>query len=530
MNTDIINNGKATIGIELGSTRIKAIMADEFGKVLAGGAYDWENQYENGVWTYSLDMVKKGVQGAYKALKEDISTKYGITLTTPAALGISGMMHGYLVFDSEDNQLCEFRTWRNNITGKAAAELTKLFNFNIPLRWSIAHLYHAILEKEEHVSKIDFMTTVAGYVHYMLSGEKALGIGEASGVFPIDINTKNYDETMLNSFEELIKPYGFEWKIREILPKVLVAGENAGILTEAGAKWLDPEGDLKAGVKLAPPEGDAGSGMVATNCIAKRTGNVSAGTSAFAMVVLEKALSKVYTQLDMVTTPTGDLVAMAHANNCTTDLNSWIALFEETLKTFGIEASKGEIFEKLFKKSLEGDADCGNLVSYCFHSGEHGVGLESGCPMMIHPTGSGFNLANLMRSHIYTSFAAMKLGMDILTKEEGVKVDRYLAQGGIFKTEGVAIKYLSAAMGAPAALMETAGEGGPWGMALLAAYMLKKEEENISLDDYLNKYIFATAKVIEVKAEPKEVEGYEKFMDNFKKGLTAEKAAVEAFA
>lgn len=522
---NLIESGEIFLGLELGSTRIKAVLIDAKGKVLETGGYDWENQFVDGIWTYDLDEVWKGIQECYQDLRIHVKESYQTSLTTIKAIGISGMMHGYLPFNKDGNQLAPFRTWRNNITGQAAHKLTSLFQYNIPQRWSIAHLYHSILQNEDYVSKIDYITTLAGYVHWKLTGRKVLGIGEASGMFPIDVQAKTFYPRMLKQFDHLVEEKHYPWKAEEILPKVLVAGEHAGNLTADGARLLDVSGDLQAGIPFCPPEGDAGTGMVATNSVAEKTGNVSAGTSAFAMVVLEKELSRVYEELDMVTTPSGSLVAMAHSNNCTTDLNAWISVFDEGLRAFGIKVTKGQLYETLLKQALQGDSDCGNLLSYCFHSGEHAVGLSKGCPLFIHPTKSRFNLANFMRVHLYTCFGAMKMGMDILMKTEKVQVDRILAHGGIFKTKGVAQRMLSAAMGMPVEVMENAGEGGPWGMALLAAYMMAGEKSG-SLEKYLAENIFSGNKVDVLFADQEEIQGYEIFMEKYMKGLDIEHTAL----
>lgn len=524
-NKRAIELGRTYMGMELGSTRIKAVLIDENGAVLETGGFDWENKFINGVWTYSLETVWNGVQSCYKELIDRVKEKYDVQVNKLSAIGVSAMMHGYLPFDKDGNQLAEFRTWRNNFTGKAADELTELFQYNIPQRWSIAHLYQAILNDESHVKDIDYLTTLAGYVHWKLTGKKVMGIGEASGMLPIDIEKKNYNSEMIKKFNSLISSKEYPWKLEDILPQVLIAGEEAGILTDEGAKLLDPSGNLQPGARFCPAEGDAGTGMVATNSVAIKTGNISAGTSAFAMVVLEKELSKVHKELDMVTTPTGDLVAMAHSNNCTTEINAWMNIFNECLEVFGVKVSAGELYKNLFEKALEGDEDCGNLMSYCFHSGEHGIGLSEGCPMFLHPANSTFNLANFMRSQLYTCFGAMKLGMDILIKEEKVKIDKILGHGGIFKTPEVAQSILSAAMDVPVVVMETAGDGGAWGVALLALYLDKKDSK--SLSEFLDKEIFIESESVTV--EPKEimVEGYEKFLVNYKNALTVEREAVE---
>ncbi len=524
---NVIENGKTVLGIELGSTRIKAVLVGKDNEVLASGSHDWENSYVDNIWTYSLDEVWKGLQDSYQKMAADVKQQYGgITLKKIGAIGFSAMMHGYMVFDKEEQLLVPFRTWRNNITEQSATELTKHFNYNIPQRWSIAHLYQAILNQEDHIQDIHFQTTLAGFVHWKLTGKKVLGVGEASGVFPIDLETKSYNQKMVDQFNQLIAPQNLSWKLEDILPEVLVAGENAGTLTEEGAKLLDVSGELEAGIPLCPPEGDAGTGMVATNSVAQRTGNVSAGTSAFAMVVLEKDLSKVHPEIDLVTTPSGDLVAMAHSNNCTSDLNAWVGLFEEFTQAIGFEVDKNKLFETLFRKALEGDADGGGLLSYGYLSGEHMTHFEEGRPLFTRSSESNFTLANFMRTHLYTSFGAMKIGMDILTKEEGVKLDEVLGHGGIFKTEGVAQSMLAAAFNVPVSVMETAGEGGAWGIALLGSYMLNKEA-NETLEDYLSEKVFAGQDVKTISPNANDVKGFEQFMERYKNGLAIERAAVD---
>ena len=522
----IIEEGRAVIGIELGSTRIKAVMVDKGGRILAKGAFAWENHLVDGVWTYGLEEAWDGLQKCYASLREDVRKRYGVELRRAASIGISGMMHGYLPFDGEGRQLAPFRTWRNNMTGEAAAALTELFQYNIPQRWSIAHLYHAMLRKEAHVPEVRFLTTLAGYVHWKLTGRKCLGIGEASGMFPMDIAAGNYHQGMLDKFDELVREQGFDWKIRDILPEVLLAGSPAGTLTEEGAKLLDVSGSLEAGIPMCPPEGDAGTGMVATNSVRVRTGNISAGTSAFAMLVLERELSRLHENLDMVTTPSGKLVAMAHSNNCSTAINAWAGIFAECLRSFGVEKDMDEVYGTLFRKAEEGAADCGGLMAYCFYSGEHGVGLTKGCPMVLHPPEAEFTLANLMRTQIYTAFAAMKLGIDTLVKEEKVSIDRVVGHGGIFKTPGVAQKILAAAIHAPVAILETAGEGGAWGIALLAAYLSKASE--LSLEDYLDKEIFGEYQAREIEPDPSEEAGYEEFICRYRKYLEAESLAANS--
>ncbi|SFL68154.1 Sugar (pentulose or hexulose) kinase [Gracilibacillus orientalis] len=521
-----IQNGKTVLGIELGSTRIKAVLVGEDHTAIASGSHDWENSYVDNMWTYSIDEVWKGLQDSYQKMANDVKQKHGITLKKIGAIGFSAMMHGYMVFDKDEQLLVPFRTWRNNITEQASTELTKHFTYNIPQRWSIAHLYQAILNQEDHIHNIQFQTTLAGYVHWKLTGKKVLGVGEASGVFPIDLDTKSYNQKMIDQFNEMIAPQNAPWKLEDILPEVLVAGENAGTLTEEGVKLLDVTGELEAGIPLCPPEGDAGTGMVATNSVAKRTGNVSAGTSAFAMVVMEKDLSKVHPEIDLVTTPSGNLVAMAHSNNCTSDLNAWVGLFEEFTQAIGFDVDKNKLFETLFEKALQGDADGGGLLSYGYLSGEHMTHFEEGRPLFTRTSESNFNLANFMRTHLYTSFGAMKIGMDILTKEEGVKLNEVLGHGGIFKTEGVAQSILASAFNVPVSVMETAGEGGAWGIALLGSYMINKED-NETLEDYLSGKIFAEQAVKTVSPDSKDVEGFEQFMERYKNGLTIERAAVD---
>ncbi|NMF03135.1 xylulokinase [Clostridium beijerinckii] len=522
-----IINGKTVLGIELGSTRIKAVLIDENNTPIASGSHDWENKYVNNIWTYGLDDIWTGVQDSYKKMAEDVKEKYGVTIQTIGAIGFSAMMHGYMVFNKEGELLVPFRTWRNTITEKASEELTKLFNYHIPQRWSIAHLYQAILNGEEHVADIDFQTTLEGYIHWKLTGEKVIGVGEASGMFPIDIDTKNYNARMIDQFDELVAPKNFSWKLGNILPKVLLAGENAGVLTEEGAKLLDVTGQLKAGIPFCPPEGDAGTGMVATNSIAKRTGNVSAGTSVFAMIVLEKELSKAYEEIDLVTTPTGNLVAMVHCNNCTSDLNAWVGLFKEFAEAFGVEVDMNKLFATLYNKALEGDSDCGGLLAYNYFSGEHITGFEEGRPLFVRSAESKFNLANFMRVHLFTSLGALKTGLDLLLKEEGVKVDEMLGHGGLFKTKGVGQKIMAAAIDAPVSVMETAAEGGAWGIAVLASYMINKDE-NETLDDYLTNKVFAGQIGTKIDPDSKDVEGFNEFIKRYTSGLAIERTAIDS--
>lgn len=523
---EAILNGETSLGIELGSTRIKAVLIDGSSKAVAVGTYDWENQLENGIWTYSLEQVWKGLQGSYASLKEDVKQKYGVSITKIGAFGVSAMMHGYLVFDKEGELLTPFRTWRNTITGEASKELTELFQYNIPQRWSIAHLYQAMLGEEAHVPSIDFMTTLAGYIHWQLTGEKTLGVGEASGMFPIDPATKQFYERMLDAFQKKVDEKGYSWKIREILPKVQNAGEQAGTLTESGAKLLDPTGELAAGVPCCPPEGDAGTGMVATNSVAQRTGNVSAGTSVFAMIVLENELKKVHPEIDLVTTPDGSLVGMVHCNNCTSDLNAWVGLFKEFAESFGVEVDMNKLFGTLYNKALEGDADCGGLLAYNYFSGEHLTGFEEGRPLFVRTPDAKLTLANFMRVHLFTALGALKTGLDILFKEEGVQADEVMGHGGLFKTKGVGQRIMAAAMDAPVVVMETAGEGGAWGIALLAAYMKDKKADE-SLGAYLSERVFAGEKGEKLLPDAEDVKGFDAFLARYTEGLPIERAAVE---
>lgn len=521
---EAIKAGKAVLGIEFGSTRIKAVLVDESHTPIAMGTYDWENRLENNIWTYSLEDIWKGLQGCYKSLADDVEAKYGEKLTTLGALGFSGMMHGYMPFNAEGELLVPFRTWRNTMTEEACKKLIPVFHFNIPQRWSIAHLYQAILSGEEHVKDIAFFTTLAGYIHWKLSGEKVLGIGEAAGMFPIDSTIMDFDQKMLDQFDGL---HNFDWKIRDILPKVLVAGEPAGVLTAEGARLLDPTGTLQPGAPMCPPEGDAGTGMVATNSVAVRTGNVSAGTSIFAMIVLEKAMEKVHEEIDMVTTPDGMPVAMVHCNNCTSDLNAWVNLFGECAESFGVKVDKNELYGVLYRKALEGAADCGGVTAYNYFSGEPITGLDAGHPMVVRTPDADFSLANFMRSHLYSAIATLKIGMDILLKEEHVAVDSLMGHGGFFKTPVVGQRVMAAGMNAPITVMDTASEGGAWGIAILAAFM-KEKKDGETLSSYLNDKIFAGQTGTTLAPNPEDVKGFEAFLEEYKKLLPAEKAAVAA--
>jgi len=520
-----IESGKTVLGIELGSTRIKAVLIGEDHAPIASGSFEWENQFENGVWTYSLEAVWEGLQESYRNLSKEISEKYGVALKTIGAMGFSAMMHGYLAFDKNDNLLVPFRTWRNTMTGQAAEKLTDLFQFNIPQRWSIAHLYQAILNKESHIGDISHLTTLAGYVHWKLTGQKVLGVGEASGMFPIDSKINDYDKRMVGQFNEQLKAENILWTLEDILPKVLVAGDAAGVLTAEGAKLLDPSGQLQAGVPLCPPEGDAGTGMVATNSVAERTGNVSAGTSVFAMIVLEKALSKLYPEIDMVTTPTGKPVAMVHANNCTSDLNAWVDVFHEFAKTMGVVIGESQLYEMLYKQGLAGDAEAGGLLAFNYFSGESITNFEEGRPIFVRTPESRFTLANFMRVHLFSALGTLKLGMDILFQEK-VQLDQLLGHGGFFKTKDVGQKMMAAAMNVPVSVMETAGEGGAWGIALLASYMLHKSG-NQPLEGYLTDKVFANENSATTAPDAKDVAGFTTFMERYKAGLGIERAAVE---
>jgi len=523
-----IERGETALGIELGSTRIKAVLIDTQHRPIASGNHEWENRLENGVWTYRLDDVWTGLQACFQNLSQDVQNQYGVPLTKVGALGVSAMMHGYLAFDKNDELLTPFRTWRNTTTGQAAGELTGLLGFNIPQRWSIAHLYQAILNGEDHVGKISFLTTLAGYVHWRLTGQKVLGVGDASGMFPIDSDICDFNAGMVAKFDQKIAARGFSWKLRDLLPKVLSAGENAGVLTEMGAKLIDPSGGLQAGIPLCPPEGDAGTGMVATNSVAQRTGNVSAGTSIFAMIVLEKALQKVHPEIDMVTTPTGKPVAMAHCNNCTTDLNAWVGLFGEFAQALGAAANPDDLFGTLYRAALEGDADCGGLLAYNYYSGEHITGFEEGRPLFARLPDAKFTLANFMRTHLYTALASLKLGMDILQNEEKVTIDKIFGHGGLFRTKGVGQRMMAAAIRTPVSVMETAGEGGAWGAALLAAYLVGRNPGE-ALECYLTQKVFEGETGETMEPNEADAAGFAAYMDRFVAGLSIEREAVKVF-
>lgn len=538
---ETIINGKAILGIELGSTRIKAVLIDEENKPIAQGSHEWENQLVDGLWTYSLEAIWYGLEDAYADLRKNVRKEYDCEIEILASIGISAMMHGYMAFgptgtashgapaSEAEKILVPFRTWRNTNTGKAAAILSKEFNYNIPLRWSISHLYEAILDNEEHVPGITYLTTLAGYIHWRLTGEKVLGIGDASGMIPVDPETKDYNAAMVSKFNELIAPNGFSWKLEDILPRCICAGQSAGFLTPHGAQRLDISGHLKAGIPFCPPEGDAGTGMVATNAVKQRTGNVSAGTSSFSMIVLEKDLSKPNEMIDMVTTPDGSLVAMVHCNNCTSDINAYVKLFKEYQQLLGLEVDMNELYGKLYNHALTGDKDCGGILAYNFISGEPVAGLQDGRPMFLRSANDRFNLANLMRANLYATVAVLKLGNDVLFKEENVQVDRITGHGGLFKTPGVGQKVLAAALNSPISVMETAGEGGAWGIALLAAYAVNNPKE-LSLADYLEEVVFAGNTGTSVDPDPADVEGFNKYIENYKACIPVVQAAVECKA
>lgn len=524
---EFIEQGRAILGIELGSTRIKAVLIDEQYNILATGGYEWESRYVEGVWTYDQAEIINGLQACYGALRGDVEQRYGVSIERLAALGISGMMHGYLVFDEKDQLLVPFRTWRNTITRQAADQLIQEFDYNIPQRWSIAHLYQAILNQEKHIGKIRYMTTAAGYIHYLLTGEKVMGIGEASGMFPIDTERADYNQAFLDRFDELVADKGYPWKIRQILPKVLIAGQSGGRLSQSGAALLDKNGKLKAGSLMCPPEGDAGTGMVATNSVRAKTGNVSAGTSIFAMIVLEKQLSKLYPEIDMVTTPDGSPVAMVHCNNCTADLNAWINLFAEFAKLFELKIEKGELFERLLTEALTGQTDAGGLISYNYYSGEDITKVGNGIPLFMRRPEAEFNLANFMRMHLFSSIATLKLGMDLLTQGEGVFVDNIIGHGGFFKTKLVGQKLMAAALDTKVSVMETAGEGGAFGIAVLAAYAA--EVDKVELSEYLEQKVFADCKILTIAPEPDEKQGFALFMERYVPGLQVETEACRIY-
>lgn len=510
-----IKEGKTYLGIEFGSTRIKACLIDDEYKPVTSGEYNWENKFENGYWTYSLDEIHKGLKGCFRNLSQNVYKLYGIQLTTVGAMGISGMMHGYLAFDVDDNLLLPFRTWRNTTTEKASDKLTEMFGFNIPQRWSVAHLYQAILSGEEHVPQIAYITTLAGYIHYLLTGRREVGIGEASGMFPVSGN--NYDSKMLKKFDEISN---LGKSISELLPEVRQAGEKGAYLTEEGAKLIDPEGVFKAGVPVCPPEGDAGTGMVATNAVKPGIGNVSAGTSIFAMLVLEKELNNVYRGIDMVTTPEGFPVAMVHCNNCCGEIDAWVNLFGEFAELAGIAMDKSKLYDMLYKNTDNADADCGGITACNYLSGEHITGIKKGNPMYFRDSQSNMTLANFMKAQLYSTMSTLKLGMDILFENEKVAAEQIQAHGGLFKVKGVAQRILANALNTKISVMETAGEGGAWGMALLSAFMMNDKD---SLGDWLEEFVFSDMNTETVSPQKDGVDGFSKYIKRYKTGLCAEK-------
>ena len=521
-----MNLEKSILGIELGSTRIKAVLIDKNHLPIASGSYSWENRLEDGVWVYHLEDAITGIRTCYSELRADVERKFGTPLRTIAGIGISGMMHGYLVFDKDGKQLAPFRTWRNTITAQAAQELMELFQFNIPQRWSIAHLYQAILNGEEHVKDIASLTTLSGYIHKQLTGVNAMGVCEVSGMFPYDDVTCDFDAARIAQFDELVAPHGFPWKLRQILPQVLRAGEEAGRLTAEGAALLDESGNLQPGIPFCPPEGDAGTGMVATNCVMPRTGSISAGTSAFSLQVLERPLKRYYPEIDVVATPAGKTVAMAHTNTCSSEIDAWVNLIADAARTMGWNVDMNELYTKLFRAALEGDADCSGIISFNYFAGEPLTGTEIGRPMVVRLPDSKMNIRNFMRSQLYGAIATLKIGMDMLAREEQVESDRLLGHGGYFKTAGVGQQFLADALNVPISTMETAGEGGPWGMALLAAYMCRKKDGQ-SLEDYLDTDVFSSAKSTTLAPDPAGVEGFRSYIARYEACLDAEKSAAK---
>ncbi len=522
---EAIAAGRTALGIELGSTRIKAVLIGPDYAPLAVGSHDWENQFVDRVWTYSLDAVWSGIQACYAAVARDVRQRYDVELTSVGGLGVSAMMHGYLAVDAAGELLTPFRTWRNTHTGEAAEQLSTLFGHNIPHRWSVAHLFQAILNDEDHVADIGFLTTLAGYVHWQLTGEKVLGVGDASGMFPIDIATGGYDQTMLAQFDQAAADHGVDLQLADLLPAIRMAGDAAGELTEAGARLLDPAGHLGPGAPVCPPEGDAGTGMVATNSVAPRTGNVSAGTSIFAMVVLEEALSRVHRELDLVTTPAGDLVAMVHCNNGASELNSWVGLFTEFAEALGATADVSTIFERLFTSALQGAPDGGGLMAYNYLSGEPITELDEGRPLFLRSPDSALSLANFIRVQLFAALATLRIGMDVLQKDEGVRLERMFAHGGLFKTKGVAQGFLAAAIDTPVSVGELAAEGGAWGIATLAAFGTARTPGQ-SLNDFLNTEVFADAELETMRPDPADVAGFESFIQRYVAALPVERAAV----
>lgn len=523
-----IVRGETSLGIEFGSTRIKAVLIDHHFNTICSSSYEWENQLIGGYWTYPMDEMIHGLQQTYHQLKQVIETNYGVTIQKIGSIGCSAMMQGYIALDQTGELLVPFRTWRNATTGKAASELTEKFQFKIPERWSIAHLYQAILNEEEHVTNINYITTLSGYIHRLLIGSKAIGLGDASGMFPIDGSTLGYHEEMLKKFDDLIADKSYPWNLKDILPKVYTAGEHAGYLSKAGARLLDPSGNLESNIPLCPPEGDAGTGMVATNSVQKRTGNISVGTSIFAMIVLDKNLSRVYPEIDIVTTPDGNPVAMVLANNCSSDINAWVDLFREFYEAMGQKPDMNQLFSVLFNEALKADADGGGLLSYGYYSGENITGIAKGRPLFVRSPESRFNLANFMRVHLFAAFAALRLGLDILTQKEHVTIEHIWAHGGLFKTPLVAQKMCASALNIPVSVMSTAGEGGAWGMAILASYMVNKQQHE-GLAEYLTTKVFIDAEGQEVSPNSADVNGFALFMERYTEGLAIEQSAVDHF-
>jgi len=523
----LITDGRAVLGIELGSTRIKAVLIDEDHSPIAVGGHSWENQFVDRRWTYSLNSVWAGVQDAYKSLADDVRHRFGVELTSVGGLGVSAMMHGYLAFDAAGVLLAPFRTWRNTNTGAAVEALSALFDYNIPHRWSIAHLYQAVLDNEEHVGRIAHLTTLAGYVHWQLTGEQVLGVGDASGMFPIDISAGGYDAAMVRKFDDLIAQRGLTLRLTDLLPTIRRAGDAAGALSDTGARLLDPSGTLVPGAPVCPPEGDAGTGMVATNSVAPRSGNVSAGTSIFAMVVLENELSRVHHQLDLVTTPAGDLVAMVHCNNGASEINAWAGLFAEFATATGTTIDNSAIFETLFRAALDGAPDGGGLLAFNYLSGEPITGLDEGRPLFLRTPDSTFDLATFMRTQLYSALATLRLGMDVLQKQEGVRLDTMFAHGGLFTTKAVAQRFLAAAINTPVAVGATAAEGGAWGMAVLAAFLIHRTPGQ-SLADYLTSAVFADIELDEINPDPADVAGFNTFMERYVQALPIQRAAVDS--
>lgn len=518
-----LEDGKGYLGIELGSTRIKAVVIDDDFNVVISGSHTWENRLVDGVWTYTMEDVRTGLQDAYQDLLKNAEQLCGASVCRYRAIGISAMMHGYLPFDKDGNLLAVFRTWRNTMTHDAAEKMTEILQNNIPDRWSSAHLYYSILRNDEHVKDIRFMTTLSGYIHYLLTGEKVIGIGDASGIFPVDMNTGDYRTDLLELFDREIEPKGYPWKTRELFPKVLKAGMNAGCLTKEGAAFLDVSGALQSGIPLCPPEGDAATGMIATNSIRRRTGNLSAGTSGFLMAVMDQDIRSLHREIEQINTPDGSPVAMVHANNCTTDISSWVSLFGEFAKMTGVDLTPDELYGLLYRRALEGDKDAGGIYSYNYHAGEFIVGLERGCPMVVRKPDAAFNLSNFMRAQLMGTVAVLRLGVDLL-RTDGVHMDSLTAHGGLFKTPGVAQKLLAGALDIPVSVMSTAGEGGAWGIAILASYMMREEQE-MALPDYLDSKVFANAQSVRVEPSREDVIGYDRFMEGYRRGLAAESAA-----